>query len=135
MRPAAAAPSTGAQLNRVRRTPTARAAPAEHPPDQADAAGHPHPPDASCHAADRAVVVDRCFAIECQGRLGSPGRALGPPGRTEGPGMAAERRCRGRGPVPDAAGEGSEEMGVSYYDTLLPVRECGAGLRSVVAGL
>ena len=49
--------------------------------------------------------------------------------------MAAERRCRGRGPVPDAAGEGCEEMGVSYYDALLPVREPGAGLRSVVAGL
>ena len=26
-------------------------------------------------------------------------------------------------------------MGVSYYDALLPVREAGAGLRSVVAGI
>ena len=49
--------------------------------------------------------------------------------------MAAERRCRGRGPVPDAAGEGVEAMGVSYYDTLLPVREPGAGLQGVVAGI
>jgi hypothetical protein len=31
--------------------------------------------------------------------------------------------------------KGVREMGVSYYDTLLPVREPGAGLRSVVAGL
>ena len=31
--------------------------------------------------------------------------------------------------------KGVTEMGVSYYDTLLPVREPGAGLASVVAGL
>ena len=49
--------------------------------------------------------------------------------------MVAERRCRGLRPVPDAAGEGCEEMGVSYYGTLLPVREPGAGLASVVAGV
>lgn len=49
--------------------------------------------------------------------------------------MAAGRHFRGRGPVPDAAGEGSDAMGASYYDALLPVREPGAGLGSVVAGL
>jgi CobW/HypB/UreG, nucleotide-binding domain len=31
--------------------------------------------------------------------------------------------------------KGREEMSVSYYDTLLPVREPGAGLRGVLAGL
>ena len=30
---------------------------------------------------------------------------------------------------------GANEMGVSYYDALLPVREPGAGLRGVVAGI
>ena len=31
--------------------------------------------------------------------------------------------------------KGREEMGVSYYDALLPVREPGAGLRDIVAGI
>jgi hypothetical protein len=31
--------------------------------------------------------------------------------------------------------EGCDEMGVSYYDALLPVREVGAGLGSAMAGL
>ncbi len=48
--------------------------------------------------------------------------------------MAAERRCLGRALSPDAVCEGCNEMG-SYYDALLPVREPGAGLASVVAGL
>ena len=38
----------------------------------------------------------------------------------------------GRSPT---LGCGRDEMGVSYYDTLLPVREPGAGLRNVMAGL
>jgi CobW/HypB/UreG family nucleotide-binding protein len=49
--------------------------------------------------------------------------------------MAAGRHFRGRGRVPDAVGEGSDAMGSSYYDALLPVREPGAGFGSVVAGL
>ena len=83
--------------------------------------------------ADRAVAVDR-FAIECQGAT----RELwaGPLGscwEDRGPGYGGRTPLPGRGP--DAAGEGCEEMGVSYYDTLLPVRKPAAGLQSVVAGI
>jgi hypothetical protein len=56
-----------------------------------------------------------------QRRCASPSNAGGgsgawagpwaPAGRTKGPGMAAERRCQGRGPAPDAAGEGCEGDG------------------------
>ena len=53
----------------------------------------------------------------------------------QGPGYGGRTPLPGPRPVPDAAGEGCEEVGVSYYDALLPVREPGAGLRSVVAGL
>jgi GTPase SAR1 family protein len=49
--------------------------------------------------------------------------------------MAAECRCQWPCPCPDAACEGCEEMGVSYYDALLPVREPGAGLQEVLAGI
>jgi CobW/HypB/UreG, nucleotide-binding domain len=49
--------------------------------------------------------------------------------------MAAERRCRGRGRCLNSAGEGCEAMGISYYDALLPVREPGAGLASVLASI
>ncbi len=49
--------------------------------------------------------------------------------------MAAERRCHGRAHAPDAACKGYEEMGVSYYDALLPVREAGAALQGVLAGI
>jgi hypothetical protein len=38
-------------------------------------------------------------------------------------------------PVPDAAREEYEEMGVSHYDALLPVREPGVSLPGVLAGL
>ena len=48
---------------------------------------------------------------------------------------AAERRCRGRARPSDAVCQGCEEMGVSYYDALLPVREPGVGLRGVLAGI
>jgi hypothetical protein len=37
--------------------------------------------------------------------------------------------------VPDAAREEYGEMGVNYYDALLPVREPGVGLPGVVAGI
>ena len=49
--------------------------------------------------------------------------------------MTAERRYRTLGPHPDDAGERCEAMGVSYYDALLPVREPGADLPGVLAGL
>ena len=49
--------------------------------------------------------------------------------------MNAERRCHGRAHAPDAACMGYEEMGVGYYDALLPVREAGAGLQGVLAGI
>ena len=67
------------------------------------------------------------IAIECQGRPGSQG-SLGSCRGTEGPGVWGRTPLPGPRPVPDAAGEGCEEMGVSYYGTLLPVREPGAGL-------
>ena len=56
-----------------------------------------------------------------------------PAGRTKGPGTTAERRCHGRPRAPDATCKRCEEMGISYYDALLPVREPGAGLRAVLA--
>src|SRR6185437_14992165 len=93
--------------------------------------------ETSGHAAERVVAADGCFFSAAAhrhrvpGRLGSPGRVLGlEPGGPRARGMAAGRHFRGRGPVPDAAGEGCDAMGASYYDTLLPVREAGAGLGS-----
>jgi hypothetical protein len=94
------------------------------------------------HAADRrlqwtgASSAALCIAIECQGRLGSPRRVLGllpggPRARVWRPNAAARAAAR----PPMLRAKGVREMGVSYYDTLLPVREPGAGLRSVVAGL
>jgi hypothetical protein len=38
-------------------------------------------------------------------------------------------------PLPDVGYEGCDEMDVSFYDALLPVREPGVGLRDVVAGI
>src|ERR1035437_8453196 len=77
-----------------------------------------------------------CIAVECRGRLGSPRRVLrllpgGPRARIWRPNAAA----RAAAPPPMLRAKGVREMGVSYYDTLLPVREPGAGLQSVVAGL
>ena len=48
---------------------------------------------------------------------------------------AAERRWHGCCPSPDAAREGCDEMGVSYYDALLPAHEPGADLQGLVAGI
>ena len=50
-------------------------------------------------------------------------------GRTEGPGPAAGRRWRDRCRCRDAAREECDEMSVSYYDALPPVREPGRPAR------
>jgi hypothetical protein len=53
----------------------------------------------------------------------------------KGRAAAAEPRCRGWPPVPMAVREECDQLGVSYYDTLLPIREPGPGLRDAMAGL
>jgi CobW/HypB/UreG, nucleotide-binding domain len=52
-----------------------------------------------------------------------------------GPGGNGRTSLARRLPVSDAAREECEEMGIGYYDALLPVREPGAGLPAALAGI
>ncbi len=89
----------------------------------------PPPPDLRTRLVRTRGQPGRTAAREPWGAVGL--FAGGPRARA----TTAERRCRGRGRPPMLPFERCDEMGVSYYDALLPVREPGPGLRDMVAGI
>ena len=78
-----------------------------------------------------------CASLSCNsGRLGCTGGSLGSCREDEGPEeMLPNAAAVAAAPSPILACEGCEEMGASYYDMLLPVREPEVDLHEVLAGI